>query len=225
MLPGWHGADFDEDCRAYIHRFSSLHQPPRVDVRSFGGTSRLQLLEKDLEAKHADAPYVYSHRPWTFGCLGALDGQRLDFRFLQPPSATPAHPAPALQLVYGGPGVRNQRRGQPEVVDEAAGTAWLAAQPFVDGRRSAVRGRSYGGDRTLMRLGRRPELYRAGVAGASVRVYRTYDTAYTERYMDDPGKVPGTYHAASALTYAGAIRDDTLPPHVKIVAASIESAG
>lgn len=103
-----------------------------------------------------------------------------------------------------------RRMGQPEVADQASATRWLAAQSFVDGTRIGVEGWSYGGYMTLMMLGQHPELYAAGNAGAPVSDWRLYDTAYTERYMGDPRKVPEAYDAASVRTYAGGIRDHAL---------------
>lgn len=103
-----------------------------------------------------------------------------------------------------------RKMGQPEVVDQAIGTEWLADQPFVDGDKIGVQGWSYGGYMTLMMLGQRPDLYAAGIAGAPVGDWRTYDTAYTERYMGDPREVADAYDAASVLTYTDGIKDDTL---------------
>lgn len=253
---GWHTADFSADCAVWIHRFSSTTQPPQVDVRGTqddaGAARRFWLLENALDADHPYAPYLDSHLTWEFGRIEADDGTLLDYRLLVPATATSAHPAPAVQLVYGGPhaqtvarrwgrqeayaqlladegyvvfrldnrGAANrgkvfeeaifQRMGQPEVADQAAGTRWLAGRPFVDGRRIAVQGWSYGGYMTLMMLGQQPDLYTAGIAGAPVTDWRTYDTAYTERYMGDPRSVPDAYDASSVLTHAKHIRNDTL---------------
>jgi dipeptidyl-peptidase-4 len=248
---GWHTAQFDNGCDAWIHTFSAVDQPPQTSVHGAGdGERRFWLLENALDGEHPYAPYLDSHLPWIFGHLEAADGQRLDYRYLRPADAIAAQPAPAVQLVYGGPGaqrVRNRwgaldaqlladrgyvvfmldnrgatnrgkafedvifhRMGQPEVIDQAAGTRWLAAQPWVDGDRIGVRGWSYGGYMTLMMLAQRPDLYAAGVAGAPVTDWRSYDTAYTERYMGDPREVSDAYDAASVLTYIDGIRDDAL---------------
>ncbi|MEM9421287.1 MAG: DPP IV N-terminal domain-containing protein [Pseudomonadota bacterium] len=103
-----------------------------------------------------------------------------------------------------------RKMGQPEVVDQAQGTDWLANQSYVDADRIGVQGWSYGGYMTLMMLGQRPDLYKAGISGAPVTDWHTYDTAYTERYMGDPREVPEAYDAASVLTYVGGIKDDAL---------------
>ncbi|WOI54195.1 DPP IV N-terminal domain-containing protein [Parvularcula sp. LCG005] len=103
-----------------------------------------------------------------------------------------------------------RQMGQPEVVDQAIGTEWLASQPYVDADRIGVQGWSYGGYMTLMMLAQKPELYAAGVSGAPVTDWRTYDTAYTERYMGDPREVGDKYDASSVLTYADGIEDGEL---------------
>ncbi|RFB01709.1 S9 family peptidase [Parvularcula marina] len=247
---GWHSASFGEGCEAYIHRFSSQNQPPQAAVMGADGTRRYWLLENALNNSHPYTPYLDSHLQWEFGQIEAEDGQMMDYQILKPATATAAHPAPAMQLVYGGPGVQRVRNvwgnayaqlladkgyvvfmldnrgafnrgkafedviyhkmGQPEVIDQAAGTAWLTSQDFVDGSRIGVQGWSYGGYMTLMMLGQRPDLYKAGASGAPVSDWRTYDTAYTERYMGDPREVAEAYDASSVITYAEGIKDDAL---------------
>lgn len=103
-----------------------------------------------------------------------------------------------------------QSMGIPEVADQAKGTEWLASQPFVDADRIAVQGWSYGGYMVLMMMGQNPDLYTAGIAGAPVTDWRTYDTAYTERYMGDPRIVTDAYDASSPMTYVENIQDDSL---------------
>ena len=49
---------------------------------------------------------------------------------------------------------------------------------------------------------RRPDVFKAGVAGAPVVTWENYDTHYTERYMGLPRENPSGYSASSVLTYA-----------------------
>src|SRR5690606_39535654 len=51
---------------------------------------------------------------------------------------------------------------------------------------------------------RRPDVFRAGVAGAPVSEWRDYDTHYTERYLGLPEAEgeEGPYHRSSVLTFA-----------------------
>ncbi len=250
--PGWHSAGFDGKCARFLHRYSSDVQPPQVSLETVEDGFSFWLVENQLDDTHPYTPYKDSHLAWTYGTLTAEDGQELDYRVLWPEGHTPdtASPAPAIQLVYGGPHVQQvanrwrslypqyladqgyvvfqldnrgawnrgkafedviyQQMGQPEVTDQALGTKWLASQPGVDGDRIGVQGWSYGGYMTLMMLGQQPDLYAAGVAGAPVTDWRTYDTAYTERYMGDPREGSAAYDAASVLTYARGIKDDAL---------------
>ncbi|ADM10454.1 putative dipeptidyl peptidase IV [Parvularcula bermudensis HTCC2503] len=247
---GWHGGSYSADCSRLIHRYSSIDQPPQVDVRSPGKDRDFWLVENRLDESHPYAPYLESHRPWTFGHIEAEDGQMMDYALLVPETARAETPAAAVQLVYGGPraqlvanrwgdlyaqlladrgyvvfkldnrgawnrgkafeDVLYRRMGQPEVVDQAAGTRWLSDRPFVDAARIGVQGWSYGGYMTLMMLAQNPDLYRAGASGAPVSDWRTYDTGYTERYMGDPRQVAEAYDAASVLTYLDGIKDDAL---------------
>jgi dipeptidyl-peptidase-4 len=103
--------------------------------------------------------------------------------------------------------------GTVEVADQLAGVEWLKKQPFVDPKRIAVYGWSYGGYMTLKLLEAAPGTFVAGVAGAPVTRWELYDTHYTERFLGDPRKVPEVYRAADALPNATAIKDPLLLIH------------
>ncbi|GGD11970.1 peptidase S9 [Aquisalinus flavus] len=100
--------------------------------------------------------------------------------------------------------------GSVEVADQAAGARWLAAQTYVDAGNIGVFGWSYGGYMTLHMLAQNPELYKAGVSGAPVTDWRTYDTAYTERYMGDPREVADAYDRSAVFAHLGGMKDDSL---------------
>ncbi len=97
--------------------------------------------------------------------------------------------------------------------DHCAALEELCKQyPEMDRSRIGVNGWSFGGYFAAMAVMRRPDVYKAGVAGAPVVDWRDYDTHYTERYMGMPlpsdqltdgmpGNVAG-YDASSVLTYA-----------------------
>src|SRR6185312_5651585 len=55
--------------------------------------------------------------------------------------------------------------------------------PELDLARVGVTGWSFGGYFSAMAAIRRPDVFKAGVAGAPVVDWRDYDTFYTERYM------------------------------------------
>jgi dipeptidyl-peptidase-4 len=103
--------------------------------------------------------------------------------------------------------------GSVEVEDQKAGALYLKSLPFVDSKRIAIDGWSYGGYMTLKMLEADPGLYAAGIAGAPVTKWELYDTAYTERYMGTPQKDGGAYAKSGALAEADKIRDPLLIIH------------
>jgi dipeptidyl-peptidase 4 len=60
---------------------------------------------------------------------------------------------------------------------------------------------------------RRPDVYKAAVAGAPVVDWLDYDTHYTERYMGMPDKNPEAYREGSLLTYANKLDSKLLLLH------------
>ncbi len=102
------------------------------------------------------------------------------------------------------------KQGTVEVDDQRKGVEWLRAQPWVDGERIGVYGWSNGGYMTLMLLGKAPDDYACGAAGAPVTDWALYDTHYTERYMDLPKANPDGYREASVFSHLGGIRPNAL---------------
>ncbi len=97
------------------------------------------------------------------------------------------------------------RLGHQEVDDQCEALALLLPQlPRADASRVAACGWSYGGYMTLRCLQRRPDLFKAGVAGAPVVNWEDYDAPYTERYMGTPTPLPGLFDAANADGYRDA---------------------
>jgi dipeptidyl-peptidase-4 len=115
---------------------------------------------------------------------------------------------PRRGAAFGGALYRKQ--GTVEVDDQRRGVAWLRAQPWVDGARIGVHGWSNGGYMTLMLLGKAPQDYTCGIAGAPVADWALYDTHYTERYMDLPKANVDGYREASVFTHLDGIRPDAL---------------
>jgi dipeptidyl-peptidase-4 len=74
--------------------------------------------------------------------------------------------------------------------------------PEMDPARVGIYGWSFGGYFTAMAVMQRPDVFRAGVAGAPVVDWRDYDTFYTERYMGLPEANRAGYDSASVLSYA-----------------------
>ena len=75
----------------------------------------------------------------------------------------------------------------------------------VDLSRVGISGWSYGGYLAALAVLRRPDVFRAAVAGAPVTEWRLYDTCYTERYLGDPAAQPGVYDANSLLPLAAGL--------------------
>ncbi|MBI2827618.1 MAG: DPP IV N-terminal domain-containing protein [Planctomycetia bacterium] len=100
------------------------------------------------------------------------------------------------------------------LADQAEGLAALAAKyPEVDSGRVGIFGWSFGGYFTAMAVTRRPDVFRAGVAGAPVTDWLDYDTHYTERYLGLPRRNEKGYEASSVLTYAADLRRPLLIVH------------
>lgn len=78
--------------------------------------------------------------------------------------------------------------------------------PEMDRSRIGVFGWSFGGYFSSMATMRRPDVFKAGVAGAPVTDWRDYDTHYTERYIGLPDKNKAGYEASDVLTYCKDLR-------------------
>jgi dipeptidyl-peptidase 4 len=100
-----------------------------------------------------------------------------------------------------------------EVDDQLAGVDWLKKQSFVDPKKIAVYGWSYGGYMTLRLLQRAPGVFAAGISGAPVTRWDLYDTHYTERYMGMPQTDADAYVKSSALESATLMSDALLLIH------------
>jgi dipeptidyl-peptidase-4 len=87
--------------------------------------------------------------------------------------------------------------------DQVAGLQALGEKfPEMDLSRVGVYGWSFGGYMAALSVLRRPDVYRAAIAGAPVTDWYDYDTHYTERYMGVPAKEDAAYREASLLGYA-----------------------
>jgi dipeptidyl-peptidase-4 len=103
--------------------------------------------------------------------------------------------------------------GGPEVTDQKAGAEYLQTLAFVDPKKIAIYGWSYGGYMTMKQLEADPGEYAAGIAVAPVARWELYDTFYTERYMGRPQTDAAAYAKASTVPDAGKISDPLLLIH------------
>ncbi|XP_048454758.1 prolyl endopeptidase FAP-like isoform X2 [Rhincodon typus] len=79
-----------------------------------------------------------------------------------------------------------RRLGTYEVDDQISATRKFIEMGFIDEKRTAIWGWSYGGYVTSMVLGTGSEVFRCGIAVAPVSNWTYYDSMYTERYMGYP---------------------------------------
>jgi dipeptidyl-peptidase-4 len=105
------------------------------------------------------------------------------------------------------------RLGKYESDDLVETAAYLSGLPFVDRKKIAVWGWSYGGFTTILTMAKGGDLIRAGIAVAPVTSWRYYDNIYTERYMRTPDENTGGYDENSTVKLAGNIKGRLLLVH------------
>jgi len=104
--------------------------------------------------------------------------------------------------------------GSVPLDDQVSALTSLGEQfPFLDMKRVGITGWSFGGYLSALAVLRRPDVFKAGVAGAPVVDWLDYDTHYTERYLGIPPKDDAAYKEGSLLTYAGDLRRPVLIMH------------
>jgi dipeptidyl-peptidase-4 len=104
--------------------------------------------------------------------------------------------------------------GSVPLEDQVAGLKALCERfPEMDLERVGVYGWSFGGYLSGLAVLRRPEVFRAAVAGAPVTDWLDYDTHYTERYLGLPDRDAAAYKEGSLLTYAADLRRPLLLVH------------
>jgi len=91
--------------------------------------------------------------------------------------------------------------GEVEMEDQLTGVEYLKSLSFVDSKRMAVHGWSYGGFMTTSLMLRNPGVFTTAVAGGPVIDWKWYEIMYGERYMDSPKDNPEGYSKNSLLQY------------------------
>jgi dipeptidyl-peptidase-4 len=121
---------------------------------------------------------------------------------------TPAPKGAAWRkVVYGSLGVLSSKE------QAAAVRSFASSRPWVDASRVAIWGWSGGGTSTLNAMFRYPDLYKVGVAVASVPDQTLYDSIYQERYMGLPGSNAEGYKNGSAIHHAEGLAGRLLIVH------------
>ena len=101
-----------------------------------------------------------------------------------------------------------------QLADQVAGLQAAGARyPELDLARAGIFGWSFGGYFSAMAAMRRPDVYRAAVAGAPVCDWRDYDTHYTERYLGLPQANPDGYRRSAVETWCPDLRVPLLVIH------------
>jgi dipeptidyl-peptidase 4 len=91
----------------------------------------------------------------------------------------------------------------PALEDQVTALTEAARQhPELDLDRAAIRGWSFSGALAALAVMRRPDVFRAAVAGAAVSDQRMYDTNWRERFLGHPDQYPERYDACSLLLAA-----------------------
>ena len=87
------------------------------------------------------------------------------------------------------------------VLDDQIAALHAAArlEPRLDLDRVGIRGWSFGGYLAALAVLRRPDVFRAAIAGAPVTDWRLYDTHYTERYLGHPDEHAAAYAVSSLV--------------------------
>ncbi len=104
--------------------------------------------------------------------------------------------------------------GSVPLEDQVAGLRALGKKyPELDLKRVGITGWSFGGYLAALAVLKRPDVFRAAVAGAPVVDWLDYDTHYTERYLGLPQTDAAAYKEASLLTYADKLKRPLLVVH------------
>ena len=103
--------------------------------------------------------------------------------------------------------------GVKEMEDQQIGIDYLKALPFVDSTRMGCFGWSFGGFMTTSMMLKKPDVFKAAVAGGPVMDWNMYEIMYTERYMDTPEQNPKGYENANLLNYVENLKGRLLIIH------------
>jgi dipeptidyl-peptidase 4 len=106
-----------------------------------------------------------------------------------------------------------KRLGKYEALDFAEAARYLAKQSYVDPKRVAITGTSYGGYSTVYTMEMYPELFPVGVANSAGGDWRLYDSIYTEHYMGLLSDNLKGYVESSPIEQAAKMRGNLLLIH------------
>ena len=116
---GWHSATMPKNCSAFLDAYSDQTTPPQTSLRGADGEFIVWLNENALDETHPYAPFLESHREWTYGVIEAESGEALYYQLMTPPNLRRREKAPAVVLVYGGPHAQRVRNRWGELFAQA----------------------------------------------------------------------------------------------------------
>jgi dipeptidyl-peptidase-4 len=103
--------------------------------------------------------------------------------------------------------------GKWESHDFAEAARYLGTLPYVDAKRIAIIGTSYGGFSTVYTMEMYPDVFSVGIANSAVTDWRLYDSIYSERYMGLLGDNGDGYEGSSAVAQAAKLTGHLLVIH------------
>ena len=105
------------------------------------------------------------------------------------------------------------RMGELESKDQVEAAQALSKFSYIDSKRMAIWGWSFGGYNTLMAMSTGNGAFKAGIAVAPPTDWRHYDTVYTERFMRTPRENENGYNATSPIHLARNLQGKLLLIH------------
>jgi dipeptidyl-peptidase 4 len=109
--------------------------------------------------------------------------------------------------------VIHRQLGTIEMADQLKGVDHLKSMAFVDSKRLAVHGWSFGGFMTTSLMLRNPGVFQVGVAGGPVTDWAYYEVMYGERYMDRPEENKEGYEKSRVMNYVKNLQGDLMLIH------------
>jgi dipeptidyl-peptidase 4 len=103
--------------------------------------------------------------------------------------------------------------GKLESDDQIEAAKYLTRQSFVDTKKIAIWGWSYGGYISSLCMTKGGDLFKAGIAVAPVTNFRFYDSVFSERYLGLLSQNPEGYDDNSPIKLAGGIKGKFLLIH------------
>jgi len=132
---GQHSANFSEDGKHYVHRFSGPATAPSISLCAVGGSCSPVWQARNTIAE-------YGLRAPKYLEFKADDGTVLYGRLLLPPDPPASGKIPVIVNIYGGPSVQIVRKSTPDAFDEIMARKGFAIFS-LDNRGAAGRDRKF----------------------------------------------------------------------------------